>query len=112
MASAQQAHATRPQDPPPTRPENVLNEPVYIRPIDGIHLTKAGKVALGNWVGKVGGTEYRIYAGAPIGNVPAPVRAAMEKSRVGFGIMTMKDLGPTPDDRTLPAREPELPPEE
>lgn len=96
----------------PTRTANDSPDPIYYRPTQGLHLTKAGKVALGNWVGKIDGCEHRVYAGAPVGKVPQAVRAAMEKSRIGFGIMTMKDLGPTPDDRTLPPLDPELPSEE
>lgn len=105
---AQGKEATRDQ---PTRPDNDRPATVHYRMTEGIHLMKAGKVALGNWVGKVDGQTHRVYYGAPIGKVPAPVRAAMERSRVGFGVITRDDLGPTPKDRTLPASEPVQPSE-
>jgi hypothetical protein len=94
----------------PTRPTNEAPETIYCRPAEKIHLTKAGQVALGNWIGKVDGSTWRVYFGAPIAKVPANVRAAMKQSRIGFGLITMDDLAAIPKDRTLP--EPEPQPEE
>jgi hypothetical protein len=67
------------------------------------HLTQAGKVALGNWVGKVGGQTHRVYFGAPAAKVPPEVREAMAKSRIGvaFGEITAHDLRARPWDRSL-----------
>jgi hypothetical protein len=85
----------------PTRPDNPPAA-VYYRPREGVHLLKAGDVALGNWAGKVGGQTHWVYYGAPKSEVPEAVRAAMLKSRIGFGKVTPADFGPVPVDRTLP----------
>jgi hypothetical protein len=75
---------------------------VYRQPREG-HIMQAGRVALGNWVGKVGGQQYRVYYGAPESKVPEAVRQAMAKSRIGvaFGEVTQHDFKAKPWDRSL-----------
>lgn len=109
MATAKETNRDQPTRADNERPASPV---INYRPVKDLHLTKAGKVALGNWVGKQDGATHRVYYGAPIAKIPPAVRDAMLKSRIGFGLITMEDLSATPKDRTLPKPEPTAPPEE
>lgn len=62
------------------------------RPKPNVHLAEAGKVALGNWVGRVGNRNVRVYRGAPAGEIPPAVQEAMRKSGIGVGVVTYEEL--------------------
>lgn len=86
------------------------NEPVNTKILDDeridyrhdgkTHIAESGKVALSNWVGRVGSKRVRVYRGASFDKVPEPVRKAMAASGIHFGIITLEELGL----RSLPAK--------
>ena len=104
MANAAPKEAAREsQDQTSTTPTDDRKVMYYRAEREGGHITERGKVALGNWSGKVSGQTHRVYFGAPIGKVPAAVREAMTKSRIGvqFGEVTQHDLMAKTWDRSL-----------
>jgi hypothetical protein len=87
------AAATKEQAPPPSDVGADLVGKVEYRPTPGVHIAEAGKVALGNWVGRIGNRNVRVYYGAPATKIPAAVQAAMAKSGVEVGVVTYEELG-------------------
>jgi hypothetical protein len=63
------------------------------RPNRKIHLTAAGPVALGNWVGLVDGKRVRVYRGAQADGIPQSVQKAMAADGVDVGVITPEELG-------------------
>jgi hypothetical protein len=110
MAAVKEATSTGSQQATTAATKDDRPVVVYRAARDG-HITQAGKVALGNWVGKVGGQTHRVYFGAPEAKVPADVRAAMAASRIGiaFGHVTQHDLKARPWDRSLRRGQPVAP---
>jgi hypothetical protein len=60
-----------------------------------VHLAEAGRVALSNWVGRIGNKRVRVYRGAQASKIPEAVQKAMAASEppVTIGIITLADLG-------------------
>lgn len=69
------------------------DDPMEYRHDGKCHIAESGRVALSNWVGRVGSKRVRVYRGASEAKVPEPVRAAMKASGVGFGVVTLAELG-------------------
>ncbi len=69
------------------------NTPLEYRPNRTIHIAEAGKVALSNWIGKVGTRRVRVYRGAQASKIPEPVQKAMQAAGVGIGLVTYAELG-------------------
>lgn len=80
-----------------TGPLPALLDPdrVEYRPTPKVHLAEAGRVALSNWVGRVGSKRVRVYRGAQASKIPEAVQKAMAAGEhpVGIGIITLEDLG-------------------
>lgn len=61
-----------------------------------VHLSKAGRVVKSNWVGRVLGRSVRVYYGAQEAKIPEPVRAAVLKSGIEIGVVTLEEMGLKP----------------
>ncbi len=68
---------------------------VDYRPNPKVHLAEAGRVALSNWVGRIGSKRVRVYRGAQASKIPDAVQKAMAASEppVLIGIITLAELG-------------------
>ena len=86
------------------------SEPVEYRPNRKVHLAEAGKVALSNWVGKVGNRRVRVYRGAQATAIPEPVQKAMIASGVQLGVITYEELGVRPPGALVIRKAPATPP--
>ncbi len=63
------------------------------RPRRGIHLAEQGECVLENWVGKVDGKRVSVFRGTPIADLDAPVKKALQQSKMQFGRITYEELG-------------------
>jgi hypothetical protein len=95
-ADHEKAEKPAPEKPsaalPPSVPESGDNRAEY-RPSRTVHIAKAGPVALGNWVGRVGSKFVRVYRGAQAGGIPDAVKVAMAASGIDVGTITLEELG-------------------
>jgi hypothetical protein len=75
------------------------------------HITESGRVAISNWIGRIGNKRVRVYRGASEKSVPEAVRKAMAASGVHFGIVTLAELGlkslPPKAARNYPPEQPQ-----
>lgn len=89
------------KDPASKDTSELPEGPLEYRPKRGLHITKAGPVALGNWIGRVEGRRVRVYRGAQERGIPPQIRTAMAASGVAIGVVTPQDLGMIPRETTI-----------
>lgn len=78
------------------RPMPEGSQPIEYRPKKGLHLTQAGRVVKEAWVGRICGRSVRVYRGAPEGQLPGAIRAALAEAGIEIGAVTLEELGLRP----------------
>lgn len=99
-----------PRDEASREEQPTTTQAVEYRPNRKIHIAEAGKVALGNWVGKVAGRRVRVYIHAQASKIPEAIQKAMAADGIGIGIVTYEDLGVRPPGQNGPIRRITAPP--